>query len=129
MMNLERFRHYVVGIPEIDAEHWELCILLNEVAEGANKRDPKLLKELVINLSDRLKEHFVNEEKAMEDRDYPWLRPHKEDHQRMLNAIDRFLGRTTDFGYTSTFFCSDLENLLIDHIDHQDRQYETFLAM
>lgn len=127
-MSLERFRHYTVGIPEIDAEHWELCTLLNEAAKYARGKDYQSLKELVTTLSKKLKEHFANEETAMVEKGYPWLKPHREDHQRMISAMDKFLAKTTDVGYTSTFFCADLEDLFVDHIDQQDRQYEHFLA-
>ncbi len=128
MMSLERFRHYTIGVPEIDAEHWELCALLNEAFKFAKDRDAEALKKLVKELSAKLQEHFENEESAMADKSYPWLAAHIEDHQRMMRAMDRFLRRANDECYSTLYFSSDLEELLMQHIDQQDRQYEHFIC-
>lgn len=60
----------------------------------------------------------------MIENEFKWIKPHIEDHRRMVHAMEKFMERADDSVYAATHFCSDLEQLLINHIDHYDRQYE-----
>lgn len=46
-MNKENFRHYTLGIPEIDDEHWQLFDLLNSIRGAIAVSDKVTAKNLV----------------------------------------------------------------------------------
>ena len=127
MMNLARFQHYKIGVLEIDNEHWEICEMLNEAFALAKAGNFEGLVGLVERINEKLKARFDSEDRAMEKSGYPWLKALQDDHKKLITSIDSFLLKTRDTRYASTFFASDLEKLLLDHIDYQDRQYEEFL--
>jgi hemerythrin len=79
---------YSVGIEAVDHEHKELIELINRLHEELDAADAKLTVPAFFgDLLEGITAHFALEEKFMRDRGYDRLRPHKEDHERLLDEL------------------------------------------
>ncbi len=79
---------YSVGIEAVDYEHKQLIDLINRLHEeldaGDRKRTvPAFFGDLLKGIS----AHFALEERFMRERGYARLKPHKEDHERLLDEL------------------------------------------
>jgi len=116
----------LLGIPSIDAEHRVLVKYAEDFREAINK---KAGHDAVAHLFDRLLEyttsHFAREEALMQKRGYPKMEAHVSEHRRItrevmeLNRDKRYVFPASVDGF--------LEDWIINHINHTDRQYVEYL--
>lgn len=79
---------FSVGNAEVDHEHRELINLINSVHAGI--RDGADRDRLAAGLGEiyaQIAAHFALEEKIMRDAGYADFRPHKQDHESLLDQI------------------------------------------
>lgn len=125
-MNEEMFSHYKLDIKEIDDQHWELILIMNEIKQlkcdlcytGVCERCSTLLQKL----QTTLQHHFACEEQIMEQSNYPYLNYHKENHIDTMKLCSNKLNTKLGTGYRD-YLMNSLKQVLIDHIDHHDMQY------
>lgn len=117
-----------VGVPAFDQEHQALARKLNQVHE-ALKHKPDRAKALQI-MEEMLQEtraHFVHEEQAMEAAGYADREAHAAEHAALLlearDLIHQFKGGAISALSLPTF----LRKWLIPHIQQSDRKYKAAL--
>lgn len=88
-MSLLRWeKRYSVGIEAVDHEHRELIDLINELHETATSQGSKVsVLGFFGDLYKAISAHFALEERFMREKGYGELRPHKLDHERLLDEI------------------------------------------
>ncbi|MEH6825179.1 MAG: bacteriohemerythrin [Motiliproteus sp.] len=86
---------FAIGHPEIDQQHQRLFGLLDQLytvvctaedAEGAD--DEGTVERIVTELVDYTRNHFFYEESLMRELGYLGLEQHRQEHQRLLGAVD-----------------------------------------
>ena len=123
MMSPERFVHYKVGIAEIDADHWDMMVKSNEVIRLINQHRHDDAFELLLVLYHHVKEHCTKEENLMRGINYKWIIPHIHEHEKILFRLAELDVTQASPDYQIKSFAQQLEELLVDHIDHTDMQY------
>ena len=79
---------FSVGNAVVDHEHRELIDLINSVHAGI--RDGENRDRIAVGLGEiyaQIAAHFALEEKIMRDAGYPDFRPHKQDHESLLDQL------------------------------------------
>ena len=124
-MTRDSFKHYILGIPEMDDQHWELFEILNSieyaVQSGASIENIRVYLDDFFN---KLSEHCADEEKLMQSCNYPYYEHHKATHpessMQLMKKKDLIDDHLPYIDYNTMLI------LLRDHIDHADQQYVTF---
>ncbi|HMM90333.1 bacteriohemerythrin [Bradyrhizobium sp.] len=81
-------KRYSVGIEAVDHEHRELVELINRLHEQAKAQGSKVaVLGFFGDLYRAISAHFALEERFMREKGYDQLRPHKGDHERLLDEI------------------------------------------
>lgn len=120
---------YALGLPEIDSQHQELVETMNRlwsclVVPGRGAEVAEILDEL----TDYTRTHFVAEETLMRIQNYPRLAEHIAEHQRFVDELTKAresLSRRPEMALQLVRF---LHDWLVNHIDKSDRHYADFLA-
>jgi hemerythrin len=120
---------YNTNIREMDKDHQALFQTANrlyeEISSGRNKF---VLSETLDFLIRYTEEHFSNEEKLMEDYDFPGYESHIKQHERLIFEVqelkDKFLAGEIQMDMRIINF---LKDWIINHILTEDRQYGPYL--
>ena len=88
MALLEWREEFSVGDPAVDHEHRELIDLVNATA-GAIQSDssPAQIDHAFGDLLRGISSHFAHEERQMTAAGYDQTKPHKADHERLIDAL------------------------------------------
>lgn len=106
---------YNISNFKIDKEHQKLFTIAREAMNVSKLKDDKevknKLKEIITKLFDYVGTHFSNEQKYMEEIDYPELGNHKILHKTMLDML------TTLISELNKLELADIEKLLFNFIE------------
>lgn len=120
---------YCVGNDRLDQQHQRIVAMINQLGEAmdvGNER-PALMK-ILSDLAGYTKTHFVEEERLMEQHDYPDLAGHREKHGALNRALaDFYRNFYTSSRPVTSEVMAFLKSWLYDHILGQDKQYVPFL--
>lgn len=121
---------FSVGEPEIDREHKEILDFINLLDEiSYDKKINYKIVEMLEDFKDKMIAHFNYEEVYMEKIEFPKLERHMEEHQLMLEEIDRLkhsfelINNENEFNLAVNeikFFSRDH---LIMHLMGDDKEY------
>ncbi len=120
---------YSVGVQVLDDDHKKLVQLLNQFTTAYDyAMSESFERQALEDLVDYTKTHFLREEKIMEENGYPDIVAHKEQHRKMIEQVEVFVGLYHQKGHealedVSTF----LSKWLINHINGTDKQYTSHL--
>jgi hemerythrin len=82
---------YSVGIPEIDRQHKEIMVLINNLLtlckEDTGNHDS--FTKLVFIIREHFRKHFETEENLMLEKNYPQYESHKKRHDHLLEDIEK----------------------------------------
>ncbi|MEO5343776.1 MAG: bacteriohemerythrin [Gammaproteobacteria bacterium SHHR-1] len=118
-----------VGIEAIDDDHKRLLGLINNLQNAVyyptgEAFERQSLEELVA----YTKYHFEREEALMEKHGYADLEPHKQQHEKMIAEVERYLqAYEKDPESTIEGLTRFLKDWLIKHIRGTDQQYSAYL--
>ena len=127
-MNIDFFNNYKIGIDFIDKEHRDLFLICDEAVKNITYKEKSL--ELIIKFNKLIIDHFKNEEKYMEDIEYPYIKYHKEAHSIILIKLDNLINKEFNLEYNKTrqeYLIKTFDDTLLKHTDHFDRQIIDFL--
>lgn len=80
---------YLIGHPEIDAQHQHLFALLDKLFTAVcSGTGAQVVEEVIDELVAYTRHHFVVEESLMRELNYPALEKHRQDHQQLLEAVN-----------------------------------------
>jgi diguanylate cyclase (GGDEF)-like protein/hemerythrin-like metal-binding protein len=114
---------YELGVPEMDAQHAQLFVLLNVLAEALqNARDPMPPFHDFIGAVAR---HFADEERLLVEACYPDISRHREQHQRLLAEVAGLVLDGEDI--STSLVLRYLQDWLCRHIDGADRDYAGYV--
>ncbi len=106
---------YNISNFKIDKEHQKLFTIAREAMSVSKLKDDKevknKLKEIITKLFDYVGTHFSNEQKYMEEIDYPELGNHKILHKNMLDMLTNLISELNKLEL------ADIEKLLFNFIE------------
>lgn len=122
-MNKENFIHYKTGIETLDKDHWMLFEILDAVSALYKANNKPAGDELYIkSFIPFAEKHFAYEEKLMETSEFPYVRPHSNYHNAIMEKAKRLdMSRATEYNITM------LSQVIQSHIDEQDMQYTEYV--
>lgn len=124
-MNKDQFVHYIMGIPHLDKQHWELFLNLQSLSDSKSKEEAIGVVGDVVH---QWAMHSHAEEEYMRSINYPFIAAHSQTHvaflEKFYNLKDRI--RDTNFQYGLKGHVMTLEEILRHHIEYDDMQYAEF---
>ncbi len=131
-MNMKWTDQLSIGIKEIDQQHQELFISINDLLqamhEGKGKDEIQKVMEF---LDDYVISHFGMEEKYMDQYNYPDIGRHKEQHQSFTTNYNDIKRALETEGPSSTLVIQTqrkLSDWWLGHIATVDKELGAFLA-
>ncbi|HEB51602.1 MAG TPA: bacteriohemerythrin [Desulfobulbus sp.] len=121
---------YSLNISEIDEQHRMLVGMIDRLhtamAEGKGK---SVLDEIINELYNYTKFHFITEERLMDEYDYPGFAEHKREHKELIGKVLAMMERhkKSTLGLSSDLSIM-LQEWLNSHILETDKKYSEFLA-
>lgn len=120
---------YLVGHPEMDAQHMEMAALINELFSYQEAQRPE---DNVVDVLNRLIahtiRHFSYENRLMLDSSYPLYADHMQEHelltQQIVNFRDELEAGTRELSSASMLF---LKQWLLNHVLNTDRKVAEFI--
>ncbi len=121
---------YSLNIDEIDEQHRMLVGMIDKLhtamAEGRSK---SVLDEIINELYNYTKFHFITEERLMDEYDYPGLEQHRREHKELVGKVLAMMERRKGnaLGLSSDLSIM-LQEWLNNHILDTDKKYSEYLA-
>merc|ERR1711941_18556 len=111
-----------VGVEEIDIQHRQLILLVNESYEALQRHDEDKIPALLKKMKDYAAVHFEAEEAYMKRNNYPGLEAHKLKHVRFKKDVEEFQQKKHEKTNLSKLFVY-LSRWLTRHIMDEDKRY------
>ena len=122
-------QHYITGVDEVDHQHEEIGILLNELYEARQSRASRpRLQEALDSLTEAVVEHFNTEEALMLEKRYDEYESHKRQHDELVSRVT-VMRRQFESGRTDVLDegLEVLKEWLRDHLITSDRRMGRYL--
>ena len=134
MMWKEKYR---VGVDLIDSQHIELFTRLSnfiQVVQNENDWEEKLdeVKETMTFMQEYVVFHFNDEEKYMEEIDYPEIELHKKIHKDFKQSVNDYVVLLEEGGFTEDKIqelCAKLMTWLIMHVGKMDQKIGEYVKL
>ncbi len=112
-------------IESIDNQHRQLVEITNKFADGLQRgKGSRQMNDILSELIGYTQEHFIFEEKMMEEAGYDKLKQHQSQHRQLIQKIERF---QYDFGKDGKRITLDVRDFLkywlTSHILKDDKAY------
>ncbi len=116
---------FETGIVQVDDQHRKLVEIVNKFDDAAKRgKGSRVMNEILTDLLSYTAEHFVDEEKLLEDAEYPKLKQHKSQHRQLLQKVERLQFEFDQQGKRITVEVREfLKYWLINHILKEDKAY------
>ncbi len=120
---------YNIGNETIDSEHKYLVSLINEIMEKRKEMNLDEVKRIFIELKRYAHIHFYNEEKLMEEINYPKIEDHKAQHRVFVEELDKIEKELIlENKYVSFEIMIFLSKWFINHIQHMDKDFSSYFV-
>jgi hemerythrin-like metal-binding protein len=121
-------KEHSVGVAIFDVEHKHLTELMGKVhATLMEEHDRVRARQLMEELIQETRNHFIHEEGALAAAGYPELEAHAAEHAALLAQAQDLLRQFRAGGLSALAFPIFLKNWLIPHIQGVDRKYASIL--
>ena len=95
---------YSLDLSIMDDTHKEFLDFYTKLLSADDESFPVIFEEFVIHTS----EHFLNEDKLMEESKFPAIKEHRGEHQRVLNELKYFQEKVRSKKYSfARFYIKD----------------------
>lgn len=126
---LNESNEFSVHVSIFDIQHKNIDFLLDLLQKAIEEdEDPTYISRLVYDFIDKLKLHFVHEEKLMRRYSFPLYESHYQDHQEFLKLAGEIKNnlehKKLDLSHTEMF--EIIQTRVHDHILKQDKEYGAF---
>jgi len=120
---------FMLHIPEVDKEHKNLFVVIEDVMEAMSSGLGKgAVEDAFQGLLDYTVDHFAHEEKLIEKYDFPETKRHKEIHEHLKNKVLAYKNELFKHdSFSAKEFQEFMTGWLIDHILEEDRKYAEFI--
>jgi hemerythrin len=112
-------KNHTLHVDIMDRDHKEF-IRLYSVADTNSFED---IKNKFMVLIEHAKKHFKEEESLMENYDYPRIREHKEEHQKVIAEMEYFLALSSNrfgLGMMRSFYINKIPEWFNLHLLNMD---------
>lgn len=121
-----------IGVAEIDHQHKEFVEKMEQFQQACRQgKGQQELTSMVKEIEFYVGYHFQAEEKLQKQFNYPKYKHHKQIHEMYANQVkklkEHFVENGTNISITLKFQ-SYLADLLIKHINGEDKEFGKFLA-
>lgn len=119
---------YELGIDEMDQQHQKWLEILNQFydqlnGENINQKIVKMVDQVI----DYTEFHFSEEEKFLDQLNYPMLGEQKEMHEQICETIKSFKQELEqEKMIISTRITRELKRWFTEHILHEDKKYADY---
>lgn len=132
-MNTAEFKHFELGIPEIDDQHLYLLNKMDKVIFNRTCRDIHDYIRLIEEIRDELLFHLTYEEELMSGIKFPLLALHKIEHARLVKMIQDVIFEIKNDDTIDKFayhikLIGILKEIFIKHLEEHDFQFANFLT-
>jgi hemerythrin-like metal-binding protein len=125
-MTTDRFVHYKLGIPGIDAEHFEMVKLMDNLIVAARLNSCSQLATEVDKIILSVTSHFLKEEIFIKDIGFKFANAHHEDHERLIYKLSNLKTAECKLPIMISYYIAEVEDIIVDHLDRYDRQFGDF---
>ena len=116
---------YSLKMDTMDRQHQRILTLLGKIHEAlVDKKAGIMLEEWLVKLETFTKVHFFDEERLMENRDFPSTNEHKRLHDQFVEEIRKLRSGSDDSKNTRTL--QAISEWFINHILTEDMRYSEF---
>ena len=122
-MKEERFDLYKLHIPEYDNQHKALFDQIDVLYSLYKEQRYENINLEVVKLKELLFDHLVDEEKFMEDINFPYFEYHKASHVAFRREITDIVNKVLANDMKYSFALHTFEETFLKHVDHYDTQY------
>jgi hemerythrin-like metal-binding protein len=125
MAFIEWTSEFETGIERIDQQHKTLVEIVNKFDEATRRgKGSQIMTEILCDLVGYTSEHFADEERLMEEVEYPKFKHHQNQHRQLLQKVERLQFEFDQQGKRITSEVREfLKNWLINHILKDDMAY------
>lgn len=117
---------YNLGIEEIDTQHRLTIELINTLYNTIRQEKSDTdIEEILIKMREYADQHFRDEERLLEENNFPDIEQHKEQHLLYNDKLEALTSRE-DCAITDTY--SFLRQWWTEHIMNEDKEYGAFFA-
>ena len=122
---LSRFKHYMLGIQELDTEHLDMFVLIYNSRFITKK---EMLEANAVLLLEMWDAHVLHETDFMKSLGYPFIKSHASEHVKIHDRLSEFVDRTHAYysGSKHNGF-ADIGEMFLYHLDNFDQQIFTFV--
>ncbi|OOZ39970.1 bacteriohemerythrin [Solemya elarraichensis gill symbiont] len=119
---------FSVGVEELDRQHKQIIEVINTLADKPRMfRRFQNVSSALMELTNYVSEHFLLEEKLLQENGYPNLLEHPKKHTLYSNKIVDFCQGSLDGKRdVPTELIDFLTHWWTNHILHEDMQYKAF---
>ena len=130
-MSIKWCNNLVTGLDQVDSQHKELIRRTNVFLDRLKIDTPiKELQQSLDDLTSFVYEHFMVEEKAMSETNYPNFVKHKQDHTNFINIVTNLEQRMLNELPLSSFKSEVNDKIcawLNGHIPIKDKEMSKFI--
>lgn len=120
---------FSVGIAEMDNQHKQLVVLLNDLYSAMqSKKSSETIGKVLNKLISYTEKHFSDEEEFMKKHSYPGIGSQVKEHKAFTDKVLKFKS-DYDSGKTSisVSVTSFLKDWLVNHISISDKKYGEYI--
>jgi hemerythrin-like metal-binding protein len=120
---------YEVNVMQIDVQHRMLLKLIDNIHDCVEARVDKIvLKDLLDELAEFTRMHFLSEEQLMKAHGFPDLIEHHEEHRALLQHLNELVMKVSNGKFPTFYSDYDISSdWALVHISDQDNTLGTFL--
>ena len=121
-MSPEQFKHYLVGNPKYDAEHYMIFEKIN-IFRALDNPSKEQCDDALSDVLSSYVLHCAEEESFMEEKEFPYRAYHIQTHHKLQTQLQRYISMHSEFGKIVKNELYDFSVALAHHIDEDDRQF------
>jgi hemerythrin-like metal-binding protein len=122
-MSPERFAHYKLGIKSIDDDHIHLFGIMDKLILCLKEQEVTRPIALIEEIMSFMVHHCQTERNEMIRVNYPYIKWHCDEHDKLLKKLEELVGRLYKKEYMSFYTIVDFEDSFLNHLDHEDRKF------
>lgn len=130
-MAIEWKEDLAIGVTEVDDQHKELFLKVNELFNACNGgKGKEYIDDVIKYLQDYVVLHFTSEEKLQKQNGYPQYEAHKAQHEQFIKdflALKEKIDKNGITGLTIVQLNQVLVDWLINHIRKSDKALGLYL--
>jgi hemerythrin-like metal-binding protein len=127
-MEKDAFKHYRIGVTDIDDEHFHVVQLVNKIKTCLKNGTEDVLLDTARLLCTTIARHMEHEEQLMDEINFPFVIHHKGVHKEIIAILEAKLAQLHT-PHNFLFFAEFVERMMLAHFDNMDLQFAPYVPM